>query len=240
MIDPRIANLNPDTDSQSLATLSIDVIADLACPWCLLGKRRLDSALEAVRGPSVVTWYPFQVNPDIPAEGMGFEEYLVTKFGSLDDVQPGLEQLIDTGRQHGVQFRFDRIDRVPNTVDAHRVLQLAVRERADGSELAEHILRSFFEDGHDIGDREVLVTLGEDMGLTGRDIRTVLEDDASRQIVLGQEAQVRKSGVLGVPDFLVNKRLFVTGAQTTETLVGVFDQAMFGSDSDQPVSPIVH
>lgn len=240
MIESNTTNLHHSPDSQSLATLSIDVIADLACPWCLLGKRRLDAALDAVKGPSVINWYPFQINPDMPTEGMGFEEYLTTKFGSAQDVQPGLERLIDTGRDYGIAFRFDRIDRVPNTVDAHRLLQLATREEAGVSELAERILRGFFEAGDDIGDRDVLTSLGAEVGLTRRDVRTVLEDEASRQIVLGQEAQVRKSGVQGVPNFLVNKRLFVTGAQSTDTLVNVFDRAMFGEDSDQPVSPVVH
>ena len=240
MIDPGITQLSAKVENRSLATLNIDVIADLACPWCLLGKRRLDRALEAVHGPSLVSWYPFQINPDMPPEGMGFEEYLTKKFGDLKDVQPGLDKLVDSGHAHDVRFRFDRIDRVPNTLDAHRLLQLAAREDASGSELAELILRGFFEDGHDIGDRDVLVSLGEAAGLPRRAIVSVLEDDASRQVVLGQEAQVRKSGVLGVPNFLVNKRLFVTGAQATETLVNVFDRAMFGKDSDQPVSPVVH
>lgn len=240
MIDPGITNLSPSPDSRSLATLEIDVIADLACPWCLLGKRRLDLALHAVLGPSLVRWYPFQLNPEMPASGMGFEAYLESKFGDAKTVQPGLDRLIDTGRDYGIHFRFDRIERVPNTLDAHRVLQLAAREEAPASELAEVIMRSFFEDGDDISDPSVLESHGKSIGLKASDIKAILDDESSRDIVLGQEAHVRKSGVTGVPNFLINKRLFVSGAQPTDVLLGVFDRAMFGEDSDQPASEVLH
>ena len=240
MIDPGIVNLSNRSDSASLATLSVDVIADLVCPWCYIGKRRLDDALAAVHGPSMVSWYPFQLNPEMPATGMGFDEYLASKFGSADVVRPGLEQLIAMGQAEGIRFRFDRIERVPNTLDAHRVLQLAERRGKDSSRLAERLMHGFFEEGQDLSDRDLLVHLGEGSGLRAAEIYQTLEDDTARQIVLSQEAQVRKSGVTGVPDFLVNKRLFVTGAQSTDVLVNVFDRAMFGEESEQPVSAIVH
>lgn len=240
MIDPGIATLARTGDSASLATLEVDVIADLICPWCYLGKRRLDHALGAVHGPSVVSWYPFQLNPDMPAEGMGFDRYLTRKFGNAELVRPGLEQLTEAGEAAGIHFRFDRITRVPNTLDAHRLMQLAERQGRDASRLAEGIMRSFFEAGMDISDRGVLEAVGQDAGLAVEAIRKTLDDEASRQIVLNQEAQVRKGGVTGVPDFLINKRLFVTGAQSTEILVNVFDRAMFGDESEQPVSPVIH
>ena len=240
MIDPGIANLARTGDSASLATLEVDVIADLICPWCYLGKRRLDHALGAVHGPSVVSWYPFQLNPDMPAEGMGFDRYLTQKFGNAELVRPGLAQLTEAGEAAGIQFRFDRIARVPNTLDAHRLMQLAERQGRDASRLAEGIMRSFFEAGMDISDRGVLEAVGQDAGIAVEAIRKTLDDEASRQIVLNQEAQVRKGGVTGVPDFLINKRLFVTGAQSTEILVNVFDRAMFGEESEQPVSPVIH
>ncbi len=238
MIDPGIVNLARSDDS--LATLRVDVIADLICPWCYLGKRRLDDALEAVRGPSVVSWYPFQLNPEMPAEGMEFEQYLSSKFGSAEAVQPGLDQLTDAGQAHGIHFRFDRIARVPNTLDAHRLMQLAEQRGRDTSQLAEALLHSFFAEGQDISNREVLEVLGREADLSVRDIRRTLDDETSRQIVLNQEAQVRKGGVTGVPDFLVNKRLFVTGAQSTDILVKVFDRAMFGEESESPVSAVIH
>lgn len=240
MIDPGLTTLSRSSDSQSLATLRVDVIADLICPWCYLGKRRLDDALAAVHGPSAVSWYPFQLNPTMPAEGMDFDEYLASKFGDASVVQPGLDHLIHAGRREGIHFRFDRIKRVPNTLDAHRVMQLAERRGRDTSQLADNIMQRFFEDGEDISDRDVLVSQGEISGLKPAEIHKILEDESSRQMVISQEAQVRKGGVTGVPDFLINKRLFVTGAQSTEVLVNVFDRAMFGEESEQPVSTVIH
>lgn len=240
MIDTTIAKLGHADDSVALATLQVDVIADLICPWSFLGKRRLDEALQAVHGPSLVSWYPFQLNPDMPTEGMGFDDYVTSKFGDRDALAPALEQLANAGHREGIEFRFDRIKRVPNTLDGHRLIKLAEDCGADVSDLADRLLRAFFEQGADISDREVLTSLGHASGLSAGEIGRALEDDTGRQIVLSQEAQVRKGGVSGVPNFLVNKRLFVMGAQTTDVLVKVFDRAMFGEDSDQPVSPTVH
>ena len=240
MIGPGIAKISIDEAPQTPATLQVDVIADLICPWCYLGKKRLDDALAAVHGPSIVTWFPFQLNPAMPDDGMPLEEYLASKFGDPDQLQPGLEELKSAGNADGVDFRFDRIERVPNTLNAHRLMSLAELKGADSSTLAEAMLHGFFTEGLDISDPEVLVEIGEDCNLGRIEILTTLDDERSRSIVLGQEAHVRQSGVTGVPDFLVNKRLFVVGAQRTENLVSVFDRAMFGEDSDLPVSPIVH
>lgn len=240
MIDPGLSNLAQSGESQSQATLRVDVIADLVCPWCYLGKRRLDDALGAVYGPSMVSWYPFQLNPAMPAEGMPIEEYLASKFGRAESVQPGLEQMTAAGRAEDVNFCFDRIERVPNTLDAHRLMQFGEHQGIDVSALAERLMQSFFEEGVDISDRDVLAAIGSQRGLRQADVHTMLDDDTSRQLVLNQEAQVRKGGVTGVPDFLVNKRLFVSGAQNTDVLVNVFDRAMFGEESELPVSTVVH
>ena len=240
MISPSLTDLARTNRAGSPATLQVDVIADLICPWCYLGKRRLDDALQAVRGPSHVSWYPFQLNPAMPEAGISFEDYLKQKFGDPETLQPGLEALKDAGRKEGINFRFDRLTRVPNTMNAHRVMKLAETEDTVATQLAEDILKGFFENGLDIADQDVLATIGEQNGLTARDVLGTLEDDTSRRIVLSQESQVRQSGVTGVPDFLINKRLFVVGAQSTESLVRVFDRVMFGEESDTPVSETVH
>lgn len=240
MISPSLAKLTTNSNAASPATLQIDVIADLICPWCYLGKRRLDDALQAVRGPSHVSWYPFQLNPEMPEAGMAFEDYLATKFGDPEKLQPGLEALKDAGRKEGINFRFDRLTRIPNTMNAHRVMMLAESDASTATQLAEDILKGFFEEGLDIADQDVLADIAEQNGIVARDLRNTLEDDTSRRMVLSQEAHVRQSGVTGVPDFLVNKRLFVVGAQSTENLVRVFDRVMFGEESDMPVSETVH
>lgn len=240
MIGPEITKISPLDLHRSPATLQVDVIADLICPWCYLGKKRLDDALSAVRGPTVVSWFPFQLNPEMPVQGMPFADYLASKFGDPETLQPGLDQLTAAGRAEGIDFRFDLISVVPNTLSAHRLMSAAAISGADTSLLAERILSGFFGAGEDISNPDVLVEAGKAVGLAEGDILLCLEDEKSRSAVLSQESQVRLSGVTGVPDFLVNKRLFVVGAQTTENLVNVFDRVMFGEDSDTPVSPILH
>lgn len=222
------------------ASLQVDVIADLVCPWCYLGKRRLDDALLAVHGPSTVSWHPFQLNPAMPAAGMEIKDYLASKFGDPEDLKLALERLTEVGKSEGVNFRFDKLSRVPNTMNAHRIMKLAETERANTSDLAEEILKGFFESGLDIGDRDVLSELAIRHGLEIADINKTLDDDLSRRVVMSQEAQVRRGGITGVPDFLVNRRLFVVGAQSTEALVNAFDRAMFGDADDNLVSATIH
>ena len=127
-----------------------------------------------------------------------------------------------------------------SVTDFGRVMKLAETTGVDASALAEDILSAFFEQGLDIADRDVLCKLADPHGLRGPAVHATLDDDLSRRAVLAQEAQLRQSGVTGVPDFLVNKRLFVVGAQSTESLVSVFDRAMFGAESDLAVSPTLH
>lgn len=240
MIGPGIARLSSREPQRSAATLRVDVIADLACPWSFLGKKRLDQALTAVRGPSRVTWYPFQINPTMPDQGMPLEEYITGRFGDPEKLQPAMDELVSVGRLQGIDFRFDLITHVPNTLNAHRLMNLAEQQSADTSTLAEKILEGFFAKGLDISNPDVLGELGAGAGLGRNEILLTLEDERSKSIVLSQEAQVRQSGVTGVPDFLINKRLFVMGPQSTENLVSVFDRAMFGEFSDLPVSPVTH
>jgi predicted DsbA family dithiol-disulfide isomerase len=240
MISPGKSQRSGHDKRSSPAELQVDVIADLICPWCYLGKRRLNDALSAVHGPSIVNWFPFQLNPTMPESGMPFDEYLTTKFGDPEKLQPAIEELTRLGRAEGITFRFDRLHTVPNSLNAHRLMKLAEIEGADNSKLAEHILSAFFEKGDDISNIDVLAGLGAMAGLEAAKVIAMLDDDKSRRVVLAQEAQVRQSGVTGVPDFLINKRLFVVGAQSTDGLVSVFDRAMFGEESDLLTSPTVH
>ena len=240
MISPGLTTLLDRENAGSPATLQVDVIADLICPWCYLGKRRLDDALSAVHGPSLVSWYPFQINPAMHSSGMSLDEYLDKRFGSAEKLRPAMDELTLIGKAEGINFDFDKLERIPNTLDAHRLMKLAETEELSTSDLAENILRGFFESGLDIADRDVLIDIGGDSGLSPTVIGEMLDNDLSRRVVLSQEAQVRQSGVTGVPDFLINKRLFAVGAQSTESLVNIFDRAMFGEESDLPVSPIVH
>ncbi len=240
MISSSIEKVPLGTEAGSAATLQVDIIADLVCPWCYLGKRRLTDALTAVRGPSHVRWVPFQLNPAMPEEGMALEDYLRERFGDPAVLAPAMADLTRRGLAEGVHFRFDRIARIPNTLNAHRLMRFADVSGVNTSALAEDLLKGFFEQGLNIADRDVLAEIGERQGMPAADIVAALGDDNERRLVMSQEAQVRQTGVNGVPDFLINRRLLVVGAQSTATLIDVFDRAMFGDESNYPVSQTLH
>ena len=240
---PHIARARPagpDQGPAPAAALHVEVIADLVCPFCFIGKRRLEQAMQAVQGPSDVSWYPYQLNPDMPETGMSLEDYLSLRFGSAANVQPVLDQLAADARSENVDLRFDQIEHVPNTLRAHQVMYLAETQRKNQSALAEELMTAFFRRGENIGDREILVELGGRHGLLPDDVDRVIDDDSSRQVVLSREAQVRSSGIAGVPGFLLNRRLLVIGAQDEDTLVTAFDRAMFGEGNDAIISPALH
>jgi predicted DsbA family dithiol-disulfide isomerase len=240
MISTSPEKIPVSTEDGSAATLQVDVIADLICPWCYLGKRRLADALAAVRGPSHVRWVPFQLNPAMPEEGMLLGDYLRERFGDPAVLEPAMADLTRRGLAEGVQFRFDRIARIPNTLNAHQLMRFAEASGANTSAVAEDLLRGFFEEGLNIADRDVLAGIGKRHGIPAADVFATLGDENERRAVLSQEAQVRQTGVSGVPDFLVNRRLLVVGAQSTATLIDVFDRAMFGDESNYPVSATLH
>ncbi|MEL7186777.1 MAG: DsbA family oxidoreductase [Pseudomonadota bacterium] len=222
------------------ASLHVEVIADFACPFSFLGKRRLDRALVAVKGPSDVSWYPFQLNPDVPTEGMPFDAYLTKRFGSPANIEPVLDYLGDQGRALGIKFRFDAIRQVPNTVRAHQLMQLAETAGADRAALADDLFSSFFEQGKDIGDRGALIEIAKVHGLGAGEVIRAIDSDQLRQVVVTREAQVRASGLTATPGFLLNRRLLVVGAQETDTIVNAFDRAMFGEGTDMIESPALH
>ncbi len=222
------------------AALRVEVIADFVCPFSYLGKRRFDDAMRSVQGPSDVSWYPYQLNPDMPQDGMSLEDYLTQRFGSPAGIQPVLDSLIAEGRQASIDFRFKQLTHVPNTLAAHQVMYRAETEGKDQSALAEEFMSAFFVRGENIGETDVLVELAGRHGLDATDVVRVIEDDAARQVVLTREAQVRASGIAGVPGFLLNRRLLLIGAQTTDNMVNAFDRAMFGEGDEEIVSPALH
>ncbi len=222
------------------AALCVEVIADLACPFCFLGKRRLFSALRAVQGPYEVRWIPWQLNPEMPGEGMSFEEYLSARFGDTAAVAPVLESLTAEGHEDGIAFRFDRMKRVPNTLKAHQLMYLAETRGLEQSALAEELMSAFFERGEDIGDPDVLMDLAGRHGLASDEVQRVVGDEAAKQVVVAREGQVRASGIAGVPGFLLNRRMLMIGAQESDAMVNAFDRAMFGEGTDELVSPALH
>lgn len=220
--------------------LRVEVIADLICPFCFIGKRRMDRALDAVQGPYDVAWYPWQLNPDMPVEGLSLDEYLTRRFGSPADIAPALEEIAREGKDWGIDFRFDALSRVPNTLKAHQLMYLADREGLDQTALADELMAAFFESGADIGATDTLVELGGRHGLGDDKVVDAIGDETVKQSVLNREAQVRSSGIAGVPGFLLNRRLLIVGAQDTDVMINGFDRAMFGEGTDGLVSPALH
>lgn len=209
-------------------TVRIDVISDVVCPWCLIGKRRLERALELLRqgspqAPQVeVVWHPFQLNPHLPLEGIERSEYLAQKFGAR--AQDIYGRVTAAGRSAGIEFGFERIVRQPNTVPAHQLIALAqVRGRQD--RMVEALFRAYFIDGVDLTQAANLLTLAEQAGLDRAQAGACLEDDAQRQAVLAADAQARSLGVSGVPFFIFDQRIAVSGAQEPEVLLRALSEA---------------
>lgn len=221
-------------------SLHIEVIADFVCPFCFIGKRRFDKALQAVQSPSDVSWYPYQLNPDLPAGGVPFDDYLSQRFGSPAKADPVLGFLAAQGDEVGIEFRFDRIRRVPNTLLAHGVMQLAETLGKNQSALAEDLMSAFFEQGLNIGEQEVLIDIAGSHGLSAKDVREATGSEKIKQLVLIREGQVRSRGLAGVPGFLINRRVLVVGAQEPENFINAFDCAMFGEATDELASPALH
>lgn len=222
------------------AALHVEVIADFVCPFCFIGKRRFDEALKAVQGPSDVSWYPYQLNPEILAEGEPLDVFLTRRFGSPANVEPVLKHLAAEGKAVGIDFRFDKLRHVPNTIPVHQVMQLAESLGVDQSALAEDLLSAFFEQGRNIGDRSELIDIARAHDISASDVNRAIDSEQARQLVLRREGQVRGSGLVGVPGYLVNRRLLIVGAQPTDVIVNAFDRAMFGEGSDALESPAIN
>jgi predicted DsbA family dithiol-disulfide isomerase len=208
--------------------MRIDVISDVVCPWCYIGKRRLARTLELFRGsvgetPQVeVVWRPFQLNPQLPAKGIERSEYLAVKFGSR--AQEIYSRVTGVGRSVGIDFAFDRIVRQPNTVPAHQLIALAQRY-GNQDEMVETLFRGYFLEGVDLTQSDNLVELARRAGLEGQVARECLDDDAQRQAVLAEDGQARALGVTGVPFFIFEQRLAVSGAQEPDVLLRALTEA---------------
>ncbi|HKC44908.1 MAG TPA: DsbA family oxidoreductase [Burkholderiales bacterium] len=209
-------------------TLSIDVVSDVVCPWCFIGKRRLEAALalyakERPDAPApTVSWRPFQLNPDLPPEGMPRAEYVQRKFGARSG---GVyDRVTMVGRQVGIPFAFDRIARQPNTLAAHSLIELA-QARGRQDEVAEAFFRAYFLDGVDLTSRANLVAITAGAGLDPAEAETWLDNASAREAVAAEDARAREIGIQGVPFFIFGGRVAVSGAQPAEVLLDAMKQA---------------
>ena len=206
--------------------LSIDVVSDVVCPWCYLGKRRLERALSLLPEVYVdVRWQPFRLDPTIPPEGMDRRDYVIRKFGSEAALDQAHQRLAAMGREEGIEYRFERIQRSPNTVDAHRLVRWAALAGTEDA-MVERLFAAYFRDGLDIGDHGVLADLAAEVGLDRDAVAARLKSDDDRTAVLAAIDDAYRIGVTGVPCFIFDRRSGVMGAQSAETLVRAIGQVI--------------
>ena len=214
-----------------LAGLTVDVVSDVVCPWCYIGKRRLEVALARLREvepdlPVQVRWHPFQLNPGVPREGIDRREYLEAKFGGPDRARQIYARVGAAGATVGIPFAFDAIERQPNTLDAHRLIAWAqARHEGDPDALVENLFRAYFLDGRFLGDREELVKQAEAVGYDADDARRFLASEDQQAEVAAADQHARELGVSGVPFFIFGGKTAVSGAQEPETLLEAIAQA---------------
>jgi len=202
----------------------IDIVSDAICPWCYIGKRRLERALAMAPQPDLqIGWRPFQLNPDMPAEGMARQDYLRAKFGDQAGGKT-YDHVIAAGREEGIPFRFDRIQRTPNTILAHRLIRYALRENRQ-DQVVEALFRAYFIDGRDIGVVENLVAVTEALGMDADRVRSYLESDQDLAEIRAEDAFARQIGIQGVPCFIIDRKFAVSGAQPPESFLEIFSIA---------------
>jgi predicted DsbA family dithiol-disulfide isomerase len=203
----------------------LEIFSDTVCPWCYIGKRRLERALRQRPQPGLTRrWRAFQLNPGLPVSGMDRRQYMIAKFGSLERAQRLYEAVSRVGAHEGIQFAFDRIARTPNTVRSHRLLYAAAEEDRQ-PELLELIFRGYFTEGLDIGDAEVLSALGSEAGLSAAAVADALVDGGRLDSAMTEDLQSRRIGINGVPFFVFNGRFGLSGAQEPEALLNMLDLA---------------
>jgi predicted DsbA family dithiol-disulfide isomerase len=202
--------------------MRLEIFSDTICPWCFVGKRRLERAIRQRPQPGlVIRWRAFQLNPGMAAEGMDRKTYLDLKFGGRERAARVYEAVTTAGRGENIAFAFDRIKRTPNTLDSHRLLRFADEERQD--DLAEALFVAYFTTGADIGDRRVLADIAVGVGLDRAAVSRFLDSRAEVDAVLAEDALARRQGINGVPCFVFNGRFALSGAQEPEALFQLFD-----------------
>ena len=208
--------------------LAIDIYSDVVCPWCYIGKRRLEGALDQVdrsNAPQAqrVTWRPFELNPTMPRSGMDRRAYLEAKFGSPEALRSMQDRVAVVGAKEGIPFAFDRIRMTPNTFDAHRLIWYAAQQKIQ-DDVVEALFHGYFIDGLDIGDLEALVSIAQRSGLDEADVRRFLQSQEGEIEVREEQGQGRRLGIRAVPHFLLNERLAISGAQSVEMLRSAIEQ----------------
>jgi predicted DsbA family dithiol-disulfide isomerase len=206
--------------------VKLDILSDPICPWCLIGKAQLERALEARPDhPFVIEWHPFQLNPDMPAEGADRRAYLEEKFGGKERAVQIYARVAEHAAAAGIEIHFEGITRTPNTLDAHRLIHWAGIEGVQ-ARVVSALMRGYFQEGRDIGDRDTLADIADSAGLDAAVIRKLLDSEADVAEIRARDLAAREMGVTAVPTFIVAGKHAVPGAQPTEVWLRVIDEIM--------------
>ena len=215
------------------AMIKLDILSDPICPWCYIGKTNLDRALEAhPEHQFLIEWHPFQLNPDMPAEGMERRVYLEMLFGDKEATVKAHVPLLRMAEDAGLHMNFEAITRTPNTIDAHRLIHWAGIEGKQNA-VVDRLFKAYFKEGCDISDHSVLKRIAAGAGLDGGAIARLLATDADADNIRERDAHARHRGVQGVPCFIIDNRYVVTGAQTREVWENVIRELAERAEQEQ-------
>ena len=211
--------------------LRIDVVSDVVCPWCFIGKRRLEKALQLTPGiPVEVHWHPYFLNDWIPREGISRTDYLTTKFGSPERYQEIAQRVTAAAAEEGLDYVSDRLSRQPNTTDAHRLIRWA-GGLGKAAEMKQKLMDLYFTEGADLTNSAVLVQAATDIGLDPDDVRAALASDTDVEAVTQEAQSAKEAGIEGVPCFIFGGRYAVSGAQAPEYLAQMIERVAQESGS---------
>ncbi|MEL4071936.1 DsbA family oxidoreductase [Ochrobactrum sp. GPK 3] len=218
------------SENTSEKKITIDVVSDVVCPWCFLGRKRLENALAML--PEVeaeIRWRPFQLDPTLPPQGKDRGAYMREKFGNGSKIDDIHKQLTELGDENGIVFDFEAITRAPNTLDAHRVIHWAAQAAPDTqNKLVGTLFSLYFEQGQDIGDHEVLVDAAASVGMDAAVVARLLESDADKATIREEIDTANRIGVRGVPCFIIDQKYAVMGAQNADVLADAIRQTAEG------------
>ncbi len=202
-------------------TIKLDIMSDPICPWCYIGKAHLDKALAAHPDhPFVIEWHPFQLNPDMPAQGMDRRAYLEGKFGGKEAAVRAYAPVVEHAAKAGLNINFEAMNRTPNTLDAHRLIHWAGIEGRQTAAVAA-LFKAYFVDARDIGDPEVLADIADGIEMDAAVVARLLKSDVDAQDIRDRDAHSRQMGISSVPTFIVANQHAVPGAQPPELWANV-------------------
>jgi predicted DsbA family dithiol-disulfide isomerase len=208
----------------TLKPLQIDIVSDVVCPWCYIGKRRIENALALTPDvPVEIKWRPFFLNSWVPREGISRDEYLTAKFGSPEAYKSIAGRVVAAATDEGLQYRPELVRRQPNTTDCHRLIHWA-DARGKSAEMKQRLMELYFRDGGDLSDPEVLVKAAADVGLDSEDVRRRLASDEDVALISAQAKEASDKGISGVPTFVFAQKYAISGAQEPEQLARAIRQ----------------